>query len=327
MVLQASANYFAPPAIKTSFNLAKDQAPTPEQLANAMAKMERERYQRILPIEYIAYAGRLTSYHPNLSSAIALNKLIHYWVRSSILDMDSITDQNGLANRSNTKQFFIETGRVIFNPSKTGMNSHLNDFCTQACRNINNFSSLGAIMEALQSDSIACLSTTHANMPTSIRNIFNDLAKFSSSNNSYSEYKQCLSKCESKGCVPWHGTHVCVIGHWFLTAFLYLVVDLYDINHTINNQVDVDDQHDPPLINFEKWAHLKCQATSALRHLDVPFKCRQEGIGNAVEYLKMGLRSVSVNGDLEDILTKRSKKLKHYDVPRRAGLVGNVYGT
>lgn len=49
-----------------------------------------------------------------------------------------------------------------------------------------------------------------------------------------------------------------------LTTVLALVVNLHDVQTTVQQEKDVDDQHDPPLILLEKWATLKRHAISAL---------------------------------------------------------------
>lgn len=102
-----------PLPLTSSFHPAKDKIPSPEQFANALAKLERERYEYILPIEYMAHAGNLPSCHPNLSSAIALNKLIGYLVRSSILDLDTIKGADGHTKRADVKRYFIRTAKVM----------------------------------------------------------------------------------------------------------------------------------------------------------------------------------------------------------------------
>jgi hypothetical protein len=71
--------------------------------------LERERYQRILAAEYIAYARDLpSSYCPNLHEALSLNKRITNWVMSSILRCGD------LKSRANVKTFFVDAAKVIF---------------------------------------------------------------------------------------------------------------------------------------------------------------------------------------------------------------------
>jgi hypothetical protein len=79
----------------------------------ALAKLEGEAYQRILPSEYSAYVGRLPSSSPNLTAAIALNQRINNWVQSSILDMDFDGAPNEVESRCTTKRFFVKTAEVV----------------------------------------------------------------------------------------------------------------------------------------------------------------------------------------------------------------------
>jgi hypothetical protein len=67
----------------------------------------------------------------------------------------------------------------------------------------------------------------------------------------------------------------------------------------------VDEQHDPPLINFGKWAHLKEKAMSALQYRDVPFPFDER----AMDYLKKGLQNIRVGEDFSRVLQANSKKL------------------
>lgn len=94
---------------------------------------------------------------------------------------------------------------------------------------------------------------------------------------------------------------------------LRIVAHLQHISKIIGNEEDVDKHHDPPLINFEKWAHLKHQATTALSYRDVPFMYEQQDLGTAMEYLKMGLQSVSSGEDFERVLRRNSDRLKDHE--------------
>jgi RasGEF domain len=103
-----------PSPITSSFNPSiHGGGPNARELAIALARLESERYQRILPIEYVAHVGKLSHYCPNLSAAIALNQMITGWVQSSILDLDFVGDPNGLQKRSEVKRFFVKTAKVV----------------------------------------------------------------------------------------------------------------------------------------------------------------------------------------------------------------------
>jgi RasGEF domain len=77
----------------------------------------------------------------------------------------------------------------------------------QACRKICNFSSLGAIMGALESKAISSLTLTHKRMLPEERHSYQKLVDFLKSDSNYDTYRKTLSKVESRGCIPWHGAH------------------------------------------------------------------------------------------------------------------------
>ena len=91
----------------------RDKGPTADQLALALARLERERYKRILPAEYVAHVGKRTRYFPNLSAAIDLRELIENWVKSSILDLRRAKFADGIKTRSEVKRFFVKTAKVM----------------------------------------------------------------------------------------------------------------------------------------------------------------------------------------------------------------------
>jgi hypothetical protein len=102
--------------LNSSFDPQKDKKPTPRELAVSLAKLARERYDNILPIEYIAHSKGLSQYCHNLNAAISLNELIVRWVKRSIL-----LEGNGkpgdikeaLEERSEVMRFFVQTAEVL----------------------------------------------------------------------------------------------------------------------------------------------------------------------------------------------------------------------
>jgi hypothetical protein len=103
----------SPSPITSSFDSATHRGPPPRQLAFALATLEEERYQRILPTEYVAHAGRQPLYCPNLLAAIALNETVNNWVQSSILDLEFDGGWDELKRRSEIKRYFVQTAQVI----------------------------------------------------------------------------------------------------------------------------------------------------------------------------------------------------------------------
>jgi hypothetical protein len=78
----------------------------------------------------------------------------------------------------------------------------------------------------------------------------------------------------------------------------------------MQKEKDVDEQHDPPLINFNKWAHLKEKAMYALQYRDVPFPSFDErDTRAAMDYLEKGLQEIRVGEDFSRVLQANSEKL------------------
>jgi hypothetical protein len=77
----------------------------------------------------------------------------------------------------------------------------------------------------------------------------------------------------------------------------------------MQNEKDVDEKPDSPLINLEKWAHLKEKAMSALQYRDVRFPFDGGDGRAAMSYLKKCLQDIRVGEDFNQILQANSKKL------------------
>lgn len=85
---------------------------------------------------------------------------------------------------------------------------------------------------------------------------------------------------------------------------------IHDINTILREEKDVEDHHEPPLINFEKWTHLKDRALEALRYRDNPPKYSEDGLEAATGYLKQQFQGVTVDDEVSQILQTKSASLK-----------------
>jgi hypothetical protein len=201
-----------PKPITSLFDPDKNNSPTPGQLALALANLEGERHQQILPIENMAYAAKRPLYCPNLSVSLAVNKQICQWVQLSILDLEldrrPQDPRKELEKRSQIKRYFVQTAKVIRRPNS----QHIVIFIylrIQACKANRNFSSLSAIMTALQSDAVASLNLTHDYMPSTERQEYKKLADFLRPDSNYRDYRRALERCDLSGCIPCLGTLSC----------------------------------------------------------------------------------------------------------------------
>src|ERR1700691_1831514 len=88
-------------------------------------------------------------------------------------------------------------------------------FYMQECRKIRNFSSMCAIVGALQSPAITCLKLTHDTMPRSERQEYQKLTTLLEKNSNYGAYRIAVQRDKTKGCIPWHSMHFkCTTSRW-----------------------------------------------------------------------------------------------------------------
>jgi len=101
---------------------------------------------------------------------------------------------------------------------------------------------------------------------------------------------------------------------------------MHDIETIIQTEKDVDEHHSPPLINFEKWAHLKDQAISTMRYRDVPFAYEEQGLRMAKAYLTWELQSANTGEDLSLVFQEKSARLKKKEGPLMAEIARKKAG-
>jgi hypothetical protein len=134
---------------------------TPRQLAIALTAYEGLMFTRIRPADYI---DDLQQYQgPNRVADARLTTLkITRWVQQRMLRADQVQ------RRGQAYKFFLKTaevGHILFQ----GCHSFL--LFTQACYELRNFSSMAAIVIALESEVIQCLKETLKELEASDRTL------------------------------------------------------------------------------------------------------------------------------------------------------------
>jgi hypothetical protein len=94
--------------------------------------------------------------------------------------------------------------------------------------------------------------------------------------------------------------------------YVFIDVHLHDIDIVLQEE-DIDEHHEPPLINFEKWDHLKEKALDALRYRDIPMEY-EDGLKTVLAYLKEELQAISVNDEFRQSLQRDSARLKQKEL-------------
>jgi len=153
-----------------------------------------------------------------------------------------------------------------------------------------------AIVGALQSNVVSRLDITHKAMSNRVQRRYQKLTAFLDSN--YTTYRTAVHRDNKRGCVPWHDAH------------------LHDIEVVLLEE-DVEDHHEAPLLNFEKWTHLKDKALDATRYRDIPLTYDEDGFETAMAYLTQQLQSVLVDGNFSRRLQNESARLKHNEETMR----------
>ena len=118
--------------------------------------------------------------------------------------------------------------------------------------------------------------------------------------------KQVFSAMQRKG--AYHGM-VCIINVWHLGGlknFLLADMHIHDINTVLWEEEDFEDHHEPPLINFEKWIHLKDQVLDAMHYHDILLKYSEDGLKAAMGYLKQQLQGITVGMGWTDWIPQKS---------------------
>jgi hypothetical protein len=97
------------------------------------------------------------------------------------------------------------------------------------------------------------------------------------------------------------------------------VVDLHDVKTILQVEKDIDEHHDPPLVNFEKWTRLKCQAMSIVERHYVPPLPYEDNLRAAMEYMKAALLRVSTEDNSNRVLPDEDAQPQRNDMVSSAG--------
>lgn len=181
-------------------------------------------------------------------------------------------------DRAELKTFFVDTARE--------------------CGTIRDFSSMCAIVDALKSDIISRLDLTHKAMRNG-KQQYEKLATLFRQESNYRAYRAAVQRDDRRGCIPCHD------------------VLLHDIRIVLRNEGDVEEHHETPLINFEKWAHLKEKALDALRYRDIPLRYDTNGLETAKAYLQQQLQLVATGDDFNQLLQMESNRLAQIEKTMR----------
>ncbi|KAJ7103128.1 ras guanine nucleotide exchange factor domain-containing protein [Mycena belliarum] len=157
----------------------------PADIAEQLALLEFKRYVKLTAQECISYAKTQTGkIVENLCTFCATHDKLAAWVKSSILTNDA------LGKRADTVDFWIKVA--------------------EKCRNLNNFASMSAVINALSSTVISRLHLTWAHVNR--KSILEALIKYNDPSGGFSGYRSLLLNAEGP-CVPFIGMYLTDIVH------------------------------------------------------------------------------------------------------------------
>ncbi|KAJ6623083.1 ras guanine nucleotide exchange factor domain-containing protein [Mycena sp. CBHHK59/15] len=157
----------------------------PADIAEQLSLLEFKFYVKLTPQECISYAktqvGKMVE---NLCTFCATHDKLAAWVKTSILTNDA------LGKRADTVDFWIKVA--------------------EKCRNLNNFASMSAVINALSSTVISRLHLTWAHVGR--KSILDALVKYNDPTGGFSGYRSLLTHADGP-CVPFIGMYLTDIVH------------------------------------------------------------------------------------------------------------------
>ncbi|KAJ7024347.1 ras guanine nucleotide exchange factor domain-containing protein [Mycena alexandri] len=157
----------------------------PTDIAEQLALLEFKLYVKLTAQECISYAKTQTGKQvENLCKFCATHDKLAAWVKTSILTNEA------LGKRADTVDFWIKVA--------------------EKCRNLNNFASMSAVINALSSTVISRLHLTWAHVGR--KSILDALIKFNDPSGGFSGYRALLNTAEGP-CVPFIGMYLTDIVH------------------------------------------------------------------------------------------------------------------
>ncbi|KAJ7269310.1 ras guanine nucleotide exchange factor domain-containing protein [Mycena haematopus] len=157
----------------------------PTDIAEQLALLEFKLYVKLTAHECISYAKTQTGKQvENLTAFCATHDKLAAWVKTSILTNEA------LGKRADTVDFWIKVA--------------------EKCRNLNNFASMSAVINALSSTVISRLHLTWAHVGR--KSILDGLIKFNDPTGGFSGYRSLLNSAEGP-CVPFIGMYLTDIVH------------------------------------------------------------------------------------------------------------------
>jgi RasGEF domain len=177
---------------------------------------------------------------------------------------------------------------------------------------------------ALQSEVISRLDLTHKAMSHKEQRRLQKLGTLVTPESNYGTYRAAVQRDDKRGCIPWHSKHFKSFTSGWTDFSKFIDVHLHDIAIVLQEE-DVEEHHEAPLINFQKWAHLKEKALDAMRYRGIRLEYDENGLEMAMAYLTQQFQPVAINDDFSRLLQTKSARLRQSeDAIRRDTVIRSV---
>ncbi|KAI9457793.1 hypothetical protein BJY52DRAFT_1223704 [Lactarius psammicola] len=212
---------------------------TPSDVANALTVIEGSRFERITYWDYVNFIRQ----RPNTRRIEVFNTvhdLIEAWVQRTVLGFDYVEE------RMKKFEFWVSTAQVevFFVLDMIRADSH-----HKACRKLNNFSSMSAIVTALTSPTITSLALTCETRAAkqALPELVKELTQTDGS------YRNVIRKAATKELIPWLNPHLTSLNSTFVQSNPVMEVNGHSLIDfkllgELAEQVDSIVQYTPPRI-------------------------------------------------------------------------------
>lgn len=113
---------------------------------------------------------------------------------------------------------------------------------------------------------------------------------------------------------------------WRVNTIALVEAHLHDIGTVLDEERDLEEHDEAPMINFEKWTHLKEKALDAMRYRDIRREYNEDGLDTAMDYLKQQLKPIGIDDEfsaelqvLSDGLRQNEEEIQNNEAMQSVG--------
>ncbi|KAL3238445.1 Ras family guanine nucleotide exchange factor CDC25 [Nakaseomyces bracarensis] len=236
----------------------------------ASLKLEKSlRYSNILDVEPFLYASQLTLMEHDLYLRITMFECLDRAWGNKYCDMGGSPNiSKFIANANSLTNYVSYT--IVNNTEPLQRSKLIQYFITvaQHCKELNNFSSMTAIVSALYSSPIYRLKQTWNMIPPETKEVLDTLNSLMDSKRNFIKYRELLRSVKDVACVPFFGVYLSDLTFTFAgnTDFIHGTIDVINFGKRSKIASIIEG-----ILSFKKF-HYK------LKRLDDIQTCIEEGL-------------------------------------------------